>query len=154
MPREKQITKNTPPISRYDPSALVDLHPAPSRKDVPVTIPLPLRVIFALCPLRRRKDSWHLPSKTVSSSTSIESVSRMPSSCAHASSYTSFPPPTFHHNGQPRALDTRQYSDSTASPKVAVQGQKQQRGQLTEEEEARTKQAETANIDVSMRTTS
>ena len=78
----------------------------------------------------------------------------MPSSCAHASSYTSFPPPTFHHNGQPRALDTRQYSDSTASPKVAVQGQKQQRGQLTEEEEARTKQAETANIDVSMRTTS
>lgn len=134
MPIHYQIPNNAQRISRYDPSALVDLHPAPPPKDIPETLPLPLRLISALCPHRRRKDSPCHSSPPASSPPSTESLSPVLSNSAHASTYTSFPPPIFHHDGQPRALDTRQYPDLTVSQKVAAQDQKQWREQLAAEE--------------------
>ncbi|KAI4265313.1 MAG: hypothetical protein L6R38_009519 [Xanthoria sp. 2 TBL-2021] len=141
MPIHNQIPNNAQRTPRHDPPGLVDLHPAPPPKDIPETLPLQLRLISALCPPRRRKASPRHSSPPASSPPSTESLSPVSSNSAHASTYISFPPPIFHYNGQPRALDTRQYPDLTVSQKVAAQGQKQWREQLAAEE-AHSKQEE------------
>ncbi len=140
MPIDNQLQKDAHQISRHDPSALVDLHPAPPLKDVPETLPLPLKLISVLCPPRRRKDPQrHPPSPAVLPLPSPGSDPILAPSFAHSSTYTSFPPPTFHHNGQPRALDSRLYPDPTNPQAVAAQRRKHWREQLAAEKARRKK---------------
>lgn len=108
--RRRRQQHPTPPTTtpKHDPTALVDVHPAPPVPTLPKST---IQHIISLCcfphPRKPQRRSLSPPPASpifpISSTTQSEST------------YTSFPAPTFAHNGQPRALDSRLHTDSISS---------------------------------------
>ncbi|KAL8916670.1 MAG: hypothetical protein Q9208_008370 [Pyrenodesmia sp. 3 TL-2023] len=112
MPTTKEAI-NPPNLDRsppkHDPTALIDVHPPPSSLASPSSV---LSQVISLCCFPHPRKPHRRPPRRPSSPFLPQSVEPVFSSSSaatsrHRSTYTSFPAPIFHHNGQPRALDSR-----------------------------------------------
>lgn len=109
--RRRQDQTNSATVTRkHDPTALVDVHPAPLARTLPKSI---IQQLISLCCLPHpRKPQRHPSSSHLSPSPPPSPTLPVSSTAQSESTYTSFPAPTFALNGQPRALDSRLHTDS------------------------------------------